>query len=221
MLKPNILSANDFVQFEDEILKRFTSRRTYRKGELVMGLSAKYGNYRYYVLSGKVSRCYLDHRGGRHTMGFCGQGSIFPLFYSNANTTIEQTFEFSAMEDSVLVALAMGELENLLRSNPDMSIAMLNAWCEYATYLSYRIETQFDSVAKRVCGFLLLHSVDAPTVEATHSDIAQAMGTTRENVTRALARLKAEGIVELRRGAVVVVSRERLSQFASMVANLE
>ncbi len=221
MLKPNILSANDFLGFEDEILERFSTKRTFRKGELVMGLSEKYGKYRYYVLSGKVSRRYLDFQGGRHTMGLCGKGSIFPLFYPKVNTALEQTLEFVAVEDSVLVSLDNDKLEAFLRESPDLSMAMMAAWGEYATYLSYRIETQFDSVTKRVCGFLLLHSGDGQVVKTTHAEIAQAMGTTRENVTRVLARLKAEGIVEVRRGSIAVLSRERLCAFSSSVANLE
>ncbi len=221
MLKPNILSANDFLDFEDEILERFPTKRTFRKGELVMGLCEKYGKYRYYVLSGKVSRRYLDYQGGRHTMGLCGAGSIFPLFYPKVNTAVEQTLEFVTLEDSVLVPLEADKLEAFLRESPDLSMAMMSAWGEYATYLSYRIETQFDSVAKRVCGFLLLHSAEDAVVVTTHADIAQAMGTTRENVTRVLARLKSEGIVEVRRGSILVRSRERLCEFSSTVANLE
>ena len=66
------------------------------------------------------------------------------------------------------------------------------------------------------CGWLLIAQdrIDSGVVPITHDFLATMLGTDRPSVTVAAGLLQARQILEYKRGAVKIVNRKRLEQFA-------
>lgn len=70
----------------------------------------------------------------------------------------------------------------------------------------------FYSTEDRIRGHLLhLTTPENPRTEVSQADLAAFTGCSRQTVNRVLAQLRQSGIVELGRGAVTVLDRERLA----------
>jgi len=221
MIKPNITLEGEFSGFEDLLLERFPIHRVFDRGEVIYGFTDDRSKYCFYILRGLVQCSYINEAGVQMISTMRGEGTIFPLFYTHKSTTIERTLEFSAAKKTELVVIPKAELSGLMQEVPRLSLAMMDAWGEYATYVLYSSETRFESVRQRVCGFIVLHGNGTGTVSMTHEAIARATGTTRENVTRVLSDLQKLGIVKLSRGRIVVLDEDRLRDEASFVSTIE
>ncbi len=70
----------------------------------------------------------------------------------------------------------------------------------------------FFTLEQRVAAYLVEESarLDTDTLQVTQEQLAQAIGSAREAVTRTLKKLSGMGLVELFRGGVRVVDRKRL-----------
>jgi CRP/FNR family transcriptional regulator len=68
------------------------------------------------------------------------------------------------------------------------------------------------SMDKRLAVFLWdeIIKTDDDTVRLTHEQVARVVGTAREVVSRMLKYFSSEGIVELSRGGIKVVDRQKL-----------
>lgn len=67
---------------------------------------------------------------------------------------------------------------------------------------------------ERLAGYLISESDGADSIKATHEQIAQAINSTREVVTRMLKTFKSEKLVALNRGEIVILNREGLEALA-------
>jgi len=69
-------------------------------------------------------------------------------------------------------------------------------------------------VERRLAQWLLAHVGEDGLVRATHAEIASAIGSAREVISRRLEALAGRGIVTLDRGAVKITSANGLRQIA-------
>jgi CRP/FNR family transcriptional regulator len=71
----------------------------------------------------------------------------------------------------------------------------------------------FESVEKRLTKWLLGRTAtDRPVVEITHDELATELGTAREVVSRLLARFKKSGLIDTKRGQIIIVRREEMKR---------
>ena len=128
-----------------------------------------------------------------------------------------------AIEDTEAVALLAGDMQRLVRRNPDMALELLAALAERVSRTTERLLQQsFQTVAGRVAGALLAQTESrqaegAPDrdvlIVATQAEIAQLAGTSRESASRFLATLERAGLVTLGRGKVTVHEPGRLRNY--------
>jgi CRP/FNR family transcriptional regulator len=116
-----------------------------------------------------------------------------------------------------VAALRVDTLRSLLASDP----AVARACAEELTRQLYRAlddlsEQAFLSVRQRVAHHLLaLASLDEgphPIVRASQQELADAVGSVREVVTRTLHGLREEGLIETARDEIVLLDPVRLSE---------
>jgi CRP/FNR family transcriptional regulator len=128
-----------------------------------------------------------------------------------------------AVEPTEAVALLGSDVERLVRTHPDMALAMLSSMAARVRRTNERLLSQsFQTVPGRVAGAVLSQVVarqaeGAPEqdvlVKATQAEIASLAGTSRESASRFLATLEREGVVSLGRGKVTVHEPARLRNF--------
>jgi len=194
--------------------------RSFERGEVIFR-EGDTGSTLYVVQSGSVS-IHREHPDGRRlALAELRHGDMFGELALYSGETRSATAE--ALEPTSLVALLSGDMQRVIRSNPDIALKMLAALADRVRRVNERLISQsFHTVAGRVAS-TLLDQVSARQdegagerevlVQATQAEIANLAGTSRESASRFLATLEREGVVALGRGKVTVHEPERLRAF--------
>jgi CRP/FNR family transcriptional regulator, cyclic AMP receptor protein len=127
------------------------------------------------------------------------------------------------IEPTSAVALLAGDVQRLVRRNPDLALKLLANLAERVSRTNERLLQQsFQTVAGRVASALLAQTTSrqadgAPDtdvlIRSTQAEIAHLAGTSRESASRFLATLERAGIVTLGRGKVTVHDPARLRNY--------
>lgn len=74
----------------------------------------------------------------------------------------------------------------------------------------------FHRMDLRIAGWLLTHSAAQSTIRITHQEIADELGSSREVVSRILETITSQGIIQIRRGMIIILDRDGLQRLALM-----
>ncbi len=188
----------------------------FRRGERCTGL--------YLVLEGRV-RIYRTASDGREqTLALEGAGrpiAELPLFDGGPYPASAST-----VLPSRLAFLPRSEFEHAFRTDPDVAAAVVRALGHRLRHLVQLVETiSFRDVAARLA-MLLADQVDQHAteegdgimhleLEQTQEQLATAIGTARESVSRALKQLKTKGLIHTQEGnRLQLVASARLREWA-------
>ena len=177
------------------------------------------------------------HDGGPNCLGLLlvrsGQLRAYMLSEEGREVTIGRFFEMDLCLFSASCVMPSMQFDVLIAAEKDAEVWVIPA-CLYqnlmnesialSNYSRDLISTHFSEVMwlmeqimwksfdKRLAQFLLEESAveDTLSLKLTHEKIANHMGTAREVVTRMLRYFQSEGLVKLTRGAVELVSPEKL-----------
>lgn len=112
-------------------------------------------------------------------------------------------------------ALGRGAFRELLVSSPSFCERILTVqWHRIYDLIQLVDRVAFHRTEGRLAALLIERASDG-AVRETHQDIALAIGTAREVVSRRLKRLEADGIVALERGSVRILDRQRLAALSA------
>lgn len=176
----------------------------------------------YYVLSGLLDSGFVHEDGSNAELVMRGQGTIFPLYYTYKEITMEQVLEVRAIERCELIVIPKDELCELMLEKPALALAMIDAYGKFSCYLDYLVANRsYGTVRAKVCGFLLLHSDEYGFVELSHEQIARAIGASRPKVSEALSDLKAEGVIRTHRELLKIEDFEGLRRKSSYMARID
>jgi len=194
--------------------------RSYERGEVIFR-EGDGGDTCYVIRSGAVVLTRGDDSGHEVALAELRRGSMFgelALFGGERRSATATT-----VEETDAVALTGADVERLVRSHPEMALAMLSSMAARVRQTNERLlQRSFQTVPGRVAGALLKQVVarqaeGAPDqdvlVRATQAEIASLAGTSRESASRFLATLEREGVVALGRGKVTVREPARLRNF--------
>ena len=168
------------------------------------------------VLSG-MARIFLRTPAGRQvTLRTATAGGSIGIAAVLATGSISA----QAITDCVLLRLDTPKLVKLAHAHPDLAMAI-------ARELSVRLIETYGEIVIRAHGSVhqrlarqLLHlsSIRGPQkrlgVKMSHSEIADAVGSAREVVTRHLHKFQTDGMLRLERGRVTIVDPLRLHEAA-------
>lgn len=203
---------------EIESLEQAFHIKSYRKNQIIF-LEEETGNYMYIVLAGKV-KVTKSTPGGKETILAIHQaGDFFGEMALLDGKTSPATV--SAMEDCRIATIYAADFHRLLMRNQKIVNQIINVLCgrlrtvwaqiQDLTYSTAeaRIRTGLRQLAKK-------HGVvDARGIiinlKITHQEIAEMVGTSRETVTRTLARLQKKGIILIDQRRIVVLDPKRLA----------
>lgn len=114
--------------------------------------------------------------------------------------------ELRAAEDCDLVVIPADAVAAALRRNPDAAVAAIAHLAGVIGELSAEIEAlRRHGLVERVRHRLVQLGRGRREIAITHARLADEIGGTRANVSRALARLEEEGVLRRRRGRIALV----------------
>ncbi len=197
--------------FEDDsaTVIRYSYKKRYRKNAIVITQGDKSDSF-YFVLSGRL-RSYIDDEQGREmTLGILEAGAFFGEIGSLGGT--RRPSNVVALEDSQVSIVSRHNLERCIAKYPEVGTRIIN-------HLVRRIESLIEEV-----GALVFKDVNARvarllnqaaqsdgtrriTPPMTQQDIANAVGSSREMISRCLKSLKDAGYLSAE-GKRLVIDRD-------------
>jgi CRP/FNR family transcriptional regulator, cyclic AMP receptor protein len=194
--------------------------RHWDRGEVIFR-EGDVGDTCYLLRSGAVVLT-REHQDGRMVaLAELRTGALFGELAMFRGDTRSATAE--AIEPASAVALLAGDVQRLIRRNPNLALTLLANLAERVSRTNERLLQQsFQTVAGRVASALLAQTIarqadGAPEgdvlIRSTQAEIAHLAGTSRESCSRFLATLERAGIVTLGRGKVTVHDPARLRNY--------
>lgn len=116
-----------------------------------------------------------------------------------------------AETDITAYLLPQAAFEQALNQSPNLRQFIFSS---YASPLSDVIQLvqsiAFESIESRLIEYLIAHTDKSLTIESSHQQIANELGSAREVISRHLKRLEQQGILKLERGKVHICDFDQL-----------
>jgi len=153
-------------------------------------------------LNGRVQGLCLVNR--NRCFGSC------PLFDQDINPASAQ-----ALDKVTLAILPRDTLLQMIESDPGLTEALLRVYSQRLSHLARLSEGLGRwSTDMRINDCLLAYAeagTPYPVVRLTHEKLAALAGTVREVVTRHLARLEAQAVIEIEAGQIILLNIDAIS----------
>ncbi|ANT61300.1 hypothetical protein AYJ57_13505 [Salipiger sp. CCB-MM3] len=163
----------------------------------------------YLIGRGRVEVIYLDKQGNAAVVHVADPGEVLGEVEGLSGTRCASTCR--TLPDAIVLS-ATDEL--LFRHMPPRLIVRNTAAILQSRLTrdnELRAIAQFFSVEERLCIYLHQFTTDEhPEARLSQSYLAAMVGCSRQTINKLLGDLRREGIIELRRGAILVLDRERL-----------
>ncbi len=190
--------------------------RAYHKNQIIF-LEEETGNYMYLVLSGKVKVSKAGAGGKETILAIHRAGDFFGEMSLLDGKTAPATV--SAMEDSKIISVSGADFHKYLLHNEKVMLQIINVLCARLRQVwqtqslssgsaDARIRMGIHQLAKKH-GIRDAHGTIID-LKITHQELAEMVGTSRETVTRVLARLREEGIIEIEQRRITLLNAQAL-----------
>jgi CRP-like cAMP-binding protein/CheY-like chemotaxis protein len=201
-----------------DVLKELSTNRnvnTYKKKQVVYS-EGNHPNRLFYVQKGKIKLFKSNEDGKDLTIGLFGQGEYFGYMPLLDHSVYKETAE--AMEDSEIAIIPREEFDDLIKENP---IVMKKFIQILAGNISEKenqlLGLAYNSLRKRVADALLMLQKkfsDGSTPFSIHisrEDLANIAGTATESLIRTLSDFKAEKLIDIKDGNIVLTNEKKLA----------
>ncbi|HYL37669.1 MAG TPA: Crp/Fnr family transcriptional regulator [Bryobacteraceae bacterium] len=230
--RPNLVSALKavalFAPLDDSELEFIAARsglKSYDAGELLFSEGDPCAGL-YVVASGRVRIFKTSPSGREHVLAIEGPGSSIaelPVFDGGPYPA-----SAAALEKSELVFVSRRDFRALCLEHPEVALKVLQVvGARLRRLVGIIEELSFTTVRHRLISWLLRQAKTEGrpagrgftfSLGASHQELAAQIGTVRELVSRNMARLQAQGLIEINGREVVIPDLESLeADLASVV----
>ncbi|GGE40409.1 Crp/Fnr family transcriptional regulator [Actibacterium pelagium] len=158
-----------------------------------------------------VAQLTYDHEEGLSTLiGFDGAGNILGEMEALAEEPLIATC--SAFKPLVLLELSRPELIKFMQNPIFIRNYSRVQVRRFRRDNELKAADHFFSVDQKLCSHLLNLSVHTQTIEQSQAALANAIGCTRQTINKELNTLKNAGIIEIRKGGLNILQRDRLAE---------
>lgn len=200
---------------EKEMVKASIYTETYNKG-MIMHRTEDSCKGLMTVLEGQL-RTYILSEEGREVTLFCVQSEeVCVLSASCLLDSITFDVLIEAGVDTEVMVLPSAVLKQLTRQNPYVELYLYKAATEKFSDVMWTMQQiLFLKIDQRVAQFLWDEMVqkNSTTLSLTHDELAKYIGSAREVVTKVLKYMVKEHAVELKRGTITILDKEKLRTF--------
>jgi CRP/FNR family cyclic AMP-dependent transcriptional regulator len=198
---------------EDAItsLSRLATRRRYPKDTVVF-FENEEGDSLFMILDGRIKVTILGDDGREIILTMLGEGDLFGEMALLDNEPRSATA--IAVEESELLLLQRNDFQSVIHENPGISSALIKVLSNRLRRANHQISTlALLDVYGRVARVILdmareegrrLKDGRIAFRRATHQEIANRIGTTRETVTRMLKDLERQALVKIEGREIVL-----------------
>lgn len=171
----------------------------------------------YVVLAGEVKIYKLSPRGDEQILHLYGPGQTFgeaAMWHGGKYPAFAQ-----ALADSELLIVSRSGLKSAITSSPELVLALLGGLSAKLREFAQLIEElSLKEVPARLAGVLLAESSRTGSAKfvlrRTKRQLASQIGTIAETLSRALAKLRDEGLIEMDGNRLAILDREALEDLA-------
>jgi CRP/FNR family cyclic AMP-dependent transcriptional regulator len=206
-----------FAKLGEDSLERIAGlcvRRRLGAGELLFEKGDQ-GDSLYGVRRGTIRIETGTEGGERLTLNVLGAGDLFgeiALLDGQARTA-----NAVAAEDCELYVLRRHDFMSFMEREPRVAIRLIELLCQRLRWMNERMEEValmplHVRMARRLAGLALDFGSE---LHLTQGELSEFVGGARESVSRQLQKWRRAGIVDLRRGRIIIVDSERLAAEAS------
>ena len=192
-------------------IERVTTMTTCRKGR-VFYTPGDQSEVLFILKKGRVQVSRLAEDGRKLTIAVLEPGAIFGEMPMLSQTMQDTTAE--ALDDCTICIMSRHDLENMVKTNPQVALNIVHNLASRVQDLESRLEMQaFQSVSERLATTLLRLAGDGTEISgASHQQIGETIGASRETVTRTLGDFRSQGLIDLGRSHIVIKDREGLDE---------
>ena len=204
---------DEVADSDKELLCANTALKTYKKGELLHDGNDCTGVF--IVKEGSLRVSMVSDGGKEITLYRLFEGDICMLSASCVMQAITFDVFVEAQEDTQCVLISGPVFAQVSNRCDKMKIFSLEtAVSRFSDVMWVIQQVLFMSVDKRLAIFLMdeIAKTGASTIKMTHEQIAKNMGSAREVVSRMLKYFSSQGIVELSRGGITVIDKDKLRE---------
>jgi len=190
--------------------------KKYAPGQMVFA-KEDLGNHFFIVKSGRIKIFTTVGASKKKTFAFLKKGDSFgemSLLGGKVRSASAQS-----VEDSELFVISKKNFKRLILENPEFSLKILYTLADRLHKANKDVESMlFHNILGRLAEAILELSKDKHTkplkMAIDQNELAQYLGTTRVPVCRAINTLKRAGIIDYRRGELVILNQARLQSMA-------
>ena len=201
----------DLPHAEMEEIERVTTMTTCRKGR-VFYTPGELSEVLFILKKGRVQVSRLAEDGRKLTIAILEPGAIFGEMPMLSQTMQDSTAE--ALDDCTICIMSRYDLESMVKTNPQVALNIVHNLASRVQDLESRLEMQaFQSVPERLAATLLRLAGDGTEISgASHQQIGENIGASRETITRALGDFRSQGLIDVGRSHIVIKDREGLDE---------
>jgi CRP/FNR family transcriptional regulator len=201
---------------EMQSVAAMTRMTRHRRGDLIY-LPGDPSNSIYFLKEGRMKITGLSEDGREVLLDIIGPGEIFGE--ASAIQDTPRTTSAAALEDALLCEMERKDFEALLAMHPEMSLRVL----QRVGFRLKKVEAQLLSlickdvrtrVREALVGLVDDGSASSPTtpfkIRLTQQDVANLVGASRQETSRALKELEDSGALELKYRSIIVTAPDRL-----------
>ena len=217
----------DFVSFFEKVVKK--KPHFVKKGTVLFNYGDETGKL-FFIKDGFVKMYRLSEDGRETIIYLYGPGNMLGV---RALTSSDEAYSHTAeaLTDMQIIAISRKEYLEILASNPEYIIDLLHIFISRLNYTERRLEgfittdtttrvaNFLSDIARRFCKkdfYAKTNKKITLPVKLTHQRISEFVGSVRETVTEAMAKLEKEKILETKNGKITILNLKKLDDYASI-----
>lgn len=211
-----------FSTLDEESLDKLSQiivEREYKKGSNIF-IEGEKAKAVYIIKQGKVKIYKTAQDGKEHIIHIMGDGEVF------AEACIFDVCPYpasaDAVENTIVYVINNRDLEAILERNPKIAIELVKVMARRLRMVAMQIENlslkdAYQKTAALIVQLFKIHNKEIKSgsrmkLEISRTDMANMVGLTRETLTRALFRLKDEGIIDIDGKDIIILDYEILEE---------
>ncbi|MDO4179487.1 MAG: Crp/Fnr family transcriptional regulator [Phascolarctobacterium sp.] len=198
---------NDLTNEEKVSVLKSAQVEKLKKGEEVSSYGA------IFLTKGLIRGYVITEEGKELTIGHLLPGDIGVMPCAEATQDLQFEVSLEASENVEFVKIPLSVMENLQARNPKVAMFILRVAAQrYVQAINTMQTAMSKSLEARIAEYLYFRSEsnDNLVLKLTHEDIARCISSSREVVTKEMKKMVAAGLVELRRGVVIIKDIRKL-----------